>query len=120
MADVTHQVDGPRRLLEYALHLRQYGECAPGGNETWAEFDRRTEAYLRSLATQPDEVTTEWGLVVTGNLYDLGDRFEADRLTHDEALTRAHAWRVYFPEADVRLRRREVRTVRGEWTEVQP
>jgi hypothetical protein len=39
-----------RRLLEYALHLRMHGERAPGGNETWAEFDRRCEAYLRSTS----------------------------------------------------------------------
>lgn len=38
------------RLLNYALHLRQYGERAPGGDETWAEFDRRTEAFLRKLS----------------------------------------------------------------------
>ena len=35
------------RLLEYALHLRQHGERAPGGNETWAQFDRDAEAFLR-------------------------------------------------------------------------
>jgi hypothetical protein len=34
-------------LLEYAMHLRQHGERAPGGNETWREFDMRTEAFLR-------------------------------------------------------------------------
>lgn len=37
------------RLLKYAFHLRQHGERAPGGNETWAQFDRDAEAYLRSL-----------------------------------------------------------------------
>ena len=36
-----------RRLLEYALHLRQHGENAPGGTETWAEFDRKAEHFLR-------------------------------------------------------------------------
>jgi hypothetical protein len=35
------------RLLEYALHLRMHGERAPGGNETWREFDVRAEAFLR-------------------------------------------------------------------------
>jgi hypothetical protein len=35
------------RLLEYALHLRMYGENAPGGTETWAEWDRMTEGFLR-------------------------------------------------------------------------
>lgn len=34
-------------LLEYALHLRMHGENAPGGNETWAEFDCRCEDFLR-------------------------------------------------------------------------
>lgn len=35
-------------LLRYALHLRMSGEKAPGGNETWAEFDQRAEAFLRA------------------------------------------------------------------------
>ncbi len=39
-------------LLEYALHLRMHGERAPGGNETWAEFDVQCETYLRRLAGQ--------------------------------------------------------------------
>ena len=38
------------KLVEYALHLRQYGERAPGGDETWAQFDRDAERFLR---TQP-------------------------------------------------------------------
>lgn len=36
------------RLLEYALRLRQHGERAPGGDETWDEFDRVAEAFLRT------------------------------------------------------------------------
>lgn len=36
-----------RALVTYALHLRIHGEMAPGGNETWAEFDRRAEMLLR-------------------------------------------------------------------------
>ena len=36
------------RLLEAALYLRQNGERAPGGNETWAHWERRTEAFLRT------------------------------------------------------------------------
>lgn len=40
---------GAVELLEYALHLRQHGERAPGGNETWAEFDKRAEAFLRKV-----------------------------------------------------------------------
>lgn len=38
------------QLIEYALHLRQYGERAPGGNETWREFDTRAEEFLRRLS----------------------------------------------------------------------
>jgi hypothetical protein len=38
-----------KKLLEYALHLRMYGERAPGGNETWREFDKMTEHFLREL-----------------------------------------------------------------------
>lgn len=41
------------QLLAYALHLRQHGEHAPGGGETWAVFDRRCETFLRAL--NPDE-----------------------------------------------------------------
>ena len=37
------------RLLEFAMHLRSYGERAPGGSETWQEFDRAAEVFLRSL-----------------------------------------------------------------------
>jgi broad specificity phosphatase PhoE len=42
------------QLLEYALHLRVHGERAPGGNETWAEFDRRCEAFLRHVRGLPE------------------------------------------------------------------
>ncbi len=38
-----------KRLLEYALHLRMYGEGAEGGNESWHEFDRDCESFLRDL-----------------------------------------------------------------------
>lgn len=37
------------QILEYGLHLRMHGECAPGGTETWREFDSRTEDFLRRL-----------------------------------------------------------------------
>lgn len=47
MAD---DLDTAVRLLEAALHLRQNGERAPGGNETWAEWDRRAETFLREAA----------------------------------------------------------------------
>ena len=36
------------RLLRLGLHLRMYGERAPGGNETWAEWDRDTERLIRA------------------------------------------------------------------------
>lgn len=36
-----------REALAYGQHLRQYGERAPGGNETWQEFDRLAEHALR-------------------------------------------------------------------------
>lgn len=35
------------RLLEEALHLRQNGERAPGGTETWRDWDRKVERFLR-------------------------------------------------------------------------
>jgi hypothetical protein len=38
-----------KRLLELVLHLRMYGECAPGGHETWAQLDRDLECHLRGL-----------------------------------------------------------------------
>jgi hypothetical protein len=47
-ATVTIAYDTARKLLEYAYHLRVHGERAPGGTETWAEFDRRVEAFLRA------------------------------------------------------------------------
>ena len=42
------------RLLEEALHLRMNGERAPGGNETWHDWDLRAETFLRSLLPEPD------------------------------------------------------------------
>jgi hypothetical protein len=41
-------LDTACRLLEDAMHLRKHGERAPGGTETWAEFDSRAEAFLRA------------------------------------------------------------------------
>lgn len=38
----------PVRLLEEALHLCQHGERAPGGDETWRNWQRKTELYLRA------------------------------------------------------------------------
>jgi hypothetical protein len=45
--------DAAARLLEEGLHLRMYGERAPGAPhddpeaETWAWWDRRVEGFLR-------------------------------------------------------------------------
>ncbi|OZE35626.1 MULTISPECIES: hypothetical protein [unclassified Rhodococcus (in: high G+C Gram-positive bacteria)] len=44
----TADVKSVRTVAEYALHLRINGERAPGGNETWAKFDRFAEAVLRA------------------------------------------------------------------------
>ena len=38
-----------KKLAEYALHLRMYGEHAPGGNETWQRWDSMAENTLRNL-----------------------------------------------------------------------
>lgn len=37
------------KLLEEALFLRINGERAPGGDENWPDWDRKTERYLRGL-----------------------------------------------------------------------
>lgn len=37
------------KLLRQALHLRTHGERAPGGTETWADWDRRAETLLRGV-----------------------------------------------------------------------
>jgi hypothetical protein len=36
-----------RALVEEALHLRMHGERAPGGTETWPEWDRKAGAAVR-------------------------------------------------------------------------
>jgi len=46
---VSEELEKARKLLEYALHLRMYGERAPGGDETWRQFDQMTEHFLRGL-----------------------------------------------------------------------
>ena len=45
--------DRLRKVVEYALHLRMYGEMAPGGNETWRRFDTLAEAALRGMHDAP-------------------------------------------------------------------
>lgn len=46
-------------LVEYALHLRMYGENAPGGDETWATWDRAAERWLRG-ALEPCVTDGRW------------------------------------------------------------
>lgn len=41
------------KLLNYAFHLRVHGENAPGGSETWAQFDRNAETFLRKIQDLP-------------------------------------------------------------------
>jgi hypothetical protein len=43
------QRDQAIELLEEALHIRQNGENAPGGNENWRDWEYKTEGFLRSL-----------------------------------------------------------------------
>jgi hypothetical protein len=38
------------RLVQRALDLRQFGQLAPGGKDTWAGWERDAEAWLRDLA----------------------------------------------------------------------
>jgi hypothetical protein len=43
-------------LLREAFLIRQVGERAPGGQENWRDWERKTETYLRSLPpAEPDE-----------------------------------------------------------------
>jgi hypothetical protein len=52
LASMTSDEDTAIRLLEEALHLRRNGERAPGGNETWADWTRRSERFLRERLTR--------------------------------------------------------------------
>ena len=45
----THIFSKLEEVAKYALHLRMYGERAPGGDETWREFDQMAETMLRTL-----------------------------------------------------------------------
>jgi hypothetical protein len=50
------RADAAVRLLEEAFHLRMNGERAPGGNETWRDWDRKCETFLRDIdATKGSE-----------------------------------------------------------------
>jgi hypothetical protein len=37
------------QIIQYARHLRQYGENGPGETASWREFDARSERFIRSL-----------------------------------------------------------------------
>jgi hypothetical protein len=41
ITELRRQRDAYRRLCVEALHLAMYGERAPGGDETWAEWERK-------------------------------------------------------------------------------
>jgi hypothetical protein len=43
-------------LLRKALRLRMNGERAPGGSETWRDWDLQAEAYLRGFGEGADRV----------------------------------------------------------------
>ena len=47
---MTDNLDTAIRLIQEALHLCQNGERAPGGNETWADWGSKAEAFLRDAA----------------------------------------------------------------------
>lgn len=47
--DDKDDLDQALALLEYALTVRMYGECAPGGSETWQAWDTSVEHYLRRI-----------------------------------------------------------------------
>jgi hypothetical protein len=52
---IAGEQDPGRQLLEEAFFLRQYGERPPGGgNENWHDWERRAEAFLRSLPPTQD------------------------------------------------------------------
>ena len=48
-------LDTAVRLLEEALHLLVNGERAPGGDETWSDWGRKTEAFLRAAVRREVE-----------------------------------------------------------------
>lgn len=42
------RADEWRSIAEYGLHLAMHGEHAPGGDETWREFERRMRARAKA------------------------------------------------------------------------
>lgn len=67
------------RLLEEALHLSLYGERAPGGDETWQEWHRKNEAYLRKL--QEEDGGTRAGTLVLVNQFELLSVMQGSKMT---------------------------------------
>lgn len=53
LATLHREHEEASRLVGYALHLRMYGERAPGGDETWTAFDKAAEGYLRERYPDP-------------------------------------------------------------------
>ena len=52
---VRAERDSLKEVAEYALHLRMYGERAPGGDETWGKWESMVESRLRALPMDPRE-----------------------------------------------------------------
>lgn len=53
--EVSERQSAALTLLNEAFFIRQHGEHAPGGNENWRDWERKTETYLRSLLAEPDQ-----------------------------------------------------------------
>jgi len=53
-------------IIEYALHLRMHGENAPGGDETWSQFDRMAERFLRGVTSEVEAEEARGPEVVFG------------------------------------------------------
>lgn len=71
--------------------------------------------------TEPDEtVTTEWGLVLDGELGSLGTHYEMTGLTENDARDKLMRWGIYRADVKATLFRYEVRTIRGPREVVQP
>lgn len=87
--------DNAHDILKLAMHLRMYGENAPGGRETWKEFDTRCEAFLREteeLTEQvtgiPQQIVTIPPVIPVGEISDGYHTFN-DLYDHRRALTAA-------------------------------
>ena len=54
LRQVREDRDALKAVAEYALHLRMYGERAPGGDETWSKWESMVERVLRAADTAPE------------------------------------------------------------------